>query len=230
MRKYILLILSLLCTCYCFAQKTVTQKNRLTELVMERYSVMDTNKQIKQGLYQAIYWHRTVIATGTYDNNVKTGIWHFFDTRGRLVENFDYDNLRLLYEEPMDSISSEHIIYAFDNTFKDTDHVTKPIKIGGRCYGYIPYMKFFMLSHDFDDLNILRFTAILELLISPGGRLADFKVHIKSPDFERITTFSTELIDDEDKIFIPATLNRKPILSRIFVKCRITDDGGLDVD
>lgn len=205
------------------------KKNRLTESVVERFFVLKSDKETKNGLYQAIYKRNIPLASGMYTNNKKTGIWHFFDLSGTLIENFDYSRNRLLYEKPDDIISETQIQYSFDDSIANTDKVTKPIKPGGRYFGYIPYLKIFKLSDDFIDTDPRLFIAVLEILVSPGGRLADFKVHIKSADFERITTFSTELIDDEDKVFIPATLNGRPIMSRIFVKCRLTDDGNLDV-
>jgi hypothetical protein len=229
-RKYILLTITLLYTYIGFAQETVEQKNRLTESVTEVFNVLKADKNTKQGLYKALYRRKVALAIGNYADNKRTGIWHFYDTKQNLVENFDYDNSGLMYEEPIDSLSQTKIGYAFDTTYTETDHVTKPMKIGGRCYGYIPYLKVYTLSQDLYDINLYTTYAILEVLVSPGGRLADFKVHIRSQGYERVTTFSPELIDEDDKLFIPATFNHKPILSRIFVRCRITDSGDLDVE
>jgi len=230
LKKIILFNIILGCTWVgSYAQDTVRQKNRLTESVTERFFVLKSDKQTKKGLYQAIYKRNIPLASGMYTNNKKTGIWHFFDLTGSLVENFDYDRNVLTYEKPDDILSETQIQYDFDDSIANSDRVTKPIKVGGRYFAYIPYMRIFKLSDDFIDTNPRLFSAILELLVSPGGRLADFKIHIKSSDFERTTTFSTELFNEEDKIFIPATLNGKPVMSRIFVRCRLTDDGNLDV-
>lgn len=230
LKKTILLNIILLYICNCYAQDSVKKKNRLTASVVETFFVLKSDKQTKSGLYQAVYKHDIPLASGKYANNKRVGMWHFYDLNGTLVENFDYDRNAILYEKPDNILSEVQIQYSFDDSIANTDRVTKPIKPGGRYFGYIPYMKVFRLSDDFIDTDPRLFMAVLEILVSPGGRLADFKVHIKSSDFERITTFSTELIDEDDKIFIPATLNDKPIMSRIFVKCRLTDDGQLDVD
>ena len=233
MRKHTLLFIILLYASHCFAQdtkETIEQKNRLTQSVIENYNVLKADKSIKQGRYRAMYGRKIALAMGNYANNQRVGIWHFYDTHETLVENFDYDNTKLLYEEPMDSLSQTKIVYAFDKKITDSDYVTKPIKIGGRCFGYIPYLKVYMLSDDLYGINIYTAVVVMELLVSPGGRLADFKVHIRSNGYERITTFSPELIDEDDRSFIPATFNHQPVLSRVFVKCRIADDGTLDVD
>lgn len=229
MKRILLFILFLLFTLNCFSQDSVLKKNRLTATITEKFFVLKSDGQTKNGLYQAVYMHHIVIASGIYLNNKKAGIWHFYDLNGSLIENFDFTHYILSYEKPDDLISAQQIRYEFDDTITDSNRVTKPIKPGGRYFGYIPYLKIFKLSDDFIGTDMSFFTAVLELLISPGGRLADFKVHIKTDDFERITSFSTELIDEDDKIFIPATINNEPVISRIFIKCRITSNGELDV-
>jgi hypothetical protein len=213
----------------CLAQDSTSVRNRLTETITERYFVKRDNEHTKTGLYQALYKHNTPLASGKYFNNKRIGVWHFFDKAGILIENFNYNNDILLYEKPDDTISEQHIRYSFDDTIKRDDYVTKPIKPGGRYYGYLPYLRVFKLSDDFENTDFSFFTAVLEILVSPGGRLADFKVHIQSEDFERITTFSTELIDEEDRIFVPATINHEPVISTVYVKCRITGNGELDI-
>ena len=230
MKKIILLIVIHFFVSRAVAQDSVMRKNRLTQSVIEQFLVLKSNKEIKQGLYQAIYRRRVALASGNYADNKRIGAWHFYDKHGRLVENFNYETNTITWELPDDSLSAMHIRYGFDNNITDSDRVTKPMKAGGIYYGYIPYLKIFRLSDDYMGTDLSQFTAILEILVSPGGRLADFKVHIKSPVDERITTFSPDLIDEDDRLFVPATINYKPVLCRVFVKCRITDDGELDID
>jgi len=229
-KKYIFIAGIILFAFNCKAQDTVKKKNRLTPSVVENYFVLKSNKEIKQGLYQATYRGKIPLASGKYFNNKRVGMWHFYDLNGQLLENFDYDRNALLYEKPDNILTQVHIQYGFDNKITDSDKVTKPIKPGGRIFGYIPYMQIFKLSDDYIGTDTRLFTAVLELLVSPGGRLADFKVHIRSNESERITTFSPELLSNDDRIFLPATINGEPVLSRIFVKCKLTDTGELDVD
>ncbi len=230
MKKVILLIAIYFFVNHAVAQGSVMRKNSLTQSVTEQFLVLKSNKEIKQGLYQAIYRRQIALASGNYADNKRIGAWHFYDKYGRLVQNFNYERNSITWEMADDSLSAMHIRYGFDNKITDTDRVTKPMKAGGIYYGYIPYLKLFRLSDDYMETDLTQFTAILEILVSPGGRLADFKVHIKSPVDERITTFSTDLIDEDDRLFVPATINYKPVLCRIFVRCRITDDGELDID
>jgi hypothetical protein len=229
-KKVILLIAIYFFVNRAVAQDSVMRKNRLTQSVIEQFFVLKSNKEIKQGLYQAIYRRRVALASGNYADNKRVGVWHFYDKYGRLVQNFNYEWNSIAWEIADDTLTATHIRYDFDNKITDSDRVTKPMKAGGIYYGYIPYLKLFRLSDDYMGTDLSQFTAVLEILVSPGGRLADFKVHIKSQDDERITTFSTDLIDEDDRLFVPATINHKAVLSRIFVKCRITDEGELDID
>jgi hypothetical protein len=213
-------------------QETTDKKNWLTENVKEKFTVLKSDGKTKQGLYQAIYTGTgAIIARGKYEDNKRTGTWLFFDVHQKLIETFDYTRNELLGEEPIDAYSKQFIRYAFDQHFKDTDRVTKPIRIGGRCFGYIPYLQLFHLSADYNNVDPRLLMAHLELLISPGGRLADLKIHIIASDnSERVTTISPEIFSEEDRQFVPATVNGQPVLSRIFVACRVTEAGSLDVD
>lgn len=235
MKKYCLLLLCIsVIVFHSQAQdkpETVKKKNWLTESVKEKFRVLRSNNKVKEGLYEAIYTDtKVVIARGNYQDNKRVGIWYFFDTQQKLVEAFDYTNNRLLDEEPINTTSRRYIGYAFDEKLKDSDKITKPLRIGGRCYGYIPYMQLFHLSADYNDIDVHQLFAQLELLISPGGRLADLKVHIYAPDnSEQVTTISPGIFSNEDRQFIPATINGQPVMSRIFLACSLTMDGGLDI-
>jgi hypothetical protein len=236
LKKYCLLLLLLhLITFNTRAQEnpeTITKKDWLTDGVREKYSVLKSDGQTREGLYEAIYSPTgAVIAKGNYTDGKKTGTWQFLDIYQRIVEVFDYTRVKLLGEEPVDRLSRQYIQYAFDVKPRDTDRLTKPIRIGGRCFGYIPYLQIFKLSRAYNDVDSRQLSAHIELLISPGGRLADLKVHIVTPDgYDNVTSFSPDIFSEEDKQFVPATFNGKPIMSRIFLACRVTDAGTLDVD
>jgi len=165
---------------------------------------------------------------GNYNKGVKTGIWTFYESDGRLVERFNYTTNRLLNEAPLDSAGN--VDYLFDATFKTGDRLTRPIKVGGSYFGFLPYVNFFKLPFDVTDANTNWFHAYIELLISPGGRLADYKVHLWSTkyDYKQAFNIDTKLFNEEDRQFIPATLNNEPILSRIIIKCSVTPYGDLD--
>jgi hypothetical protein len=212
----------------CFAQDTIERKNKLTDSVIERFYVLKSAPQVKQGPYKAFFRRKVLIAAGNYKNDKKVGTWNFYATTGNLIEKFNYDTNSLLYEGPLPKGSP--IGFLFDEKINKTDTVTRPIKIGGTYYGFIPYLNVFKLPFDTEDINTDFINAIIELLISPGGRLADYKVHLISERYQYDQTFnlSTDLFSEADKTFVPAKLNGRPILCRIMIKCSISHDDGLN--
>jgi hypothetical protein len=210
------------------AQETVERKNRLTDSVIERFFVLKSNPEIRQGLYKAFYQRRTLIAIGNYNNGKKTGNWNFYDTMGRLAERYDYDTNTFKFEGPL--YTGTYLSFVVDEKVTKTDTFTRPVKIGGTYFGFIPYVNLFHLPFDTFDINTDTFEAYVELLISPGGRLADYKVHLASSYYQYNHTVNMDinLFSEADRTFVPATLNGKPILSRIFIRCWVTPNAQLD--
>jgi hypothetical protein len=212
----------------CFGQDTVELRNRLSDSVIERFYVLKSDKQIKEGLYRAFFKRKKIIASGNYHINKKTGIWNFFKPNGRFVQRFNYDSNTLLYESVFDTLAD--VSYRIDKKLKLNDTVTRPVKAGGIYYGFIPYLNAFKLPFDATDINTDYFDATVELLISPLGRLADYKVHLYSAYYQYNQTFNLDvsLFSEADRSFIPLTINHQPTISRITINCYVTPRGGLD--
>ena len=228
MKHVSFLILLLLFVTTCFAQDTVEKKNWLTSSVLERYKVLKTDPETKVGPYKALYKRRTLVAGGYYTKGFKTGIWSFYNEDGKLIEKFDYDKGEFTFEAPLDT--GTDIEFRFDASLDSNDRVTRPLKIGGIYYGFIPFINIFKLPFDTDGINMDYFDAVVELLVSPGGRLADYKVHILSKlyKYNQTINLSLGLFKEEDKQFVPATINRKPVLARVFIRCSVNSDGTID--
>jgi hypothetical protein len=229
-KKISLFIILLFCAYCCFAQDVVNGKEKLTSLVNVTYqTVIQTNKQVKQGVYRAFYKKKTLIAMGTYTNDKRTGTWHFFDRAGKQLENYNYDINKLTYEAPEDSVSN--FSYVIDNKITGADRVTKPVRPGGRYFGYVPYLKVFKITPEMAEED-RGFDVILELLISPGGRLADYNIHIRNFNSDKdleVLSVNTDLIPEEDKVFLPATFNNQPVSSRIMIHCFTTRTNDIDM-
>jgi hypothetical protein len=223
------LIISLLYISNCCAQDTVDRKNWLTSSVIERYRILKTNEKTKVGAYKAFYKRRTLIARGNYAKGLKTGIWTFYDNDGSLNEKYDYDKSEFLFIAPLNDTATD-IQYRFDANITNTDRLTRPLKPGGIYYGFIPYINIFKLPFNTEGINMDYFDAVVELLVSPGGRLADYKVHLlsKAYQYNQTINLSVGLFQEDDKQFVPATLNHQPILARIFIHCSVNSDGSLD--
>jgi hypothetical protein len=229
-RNIYLTLIVLFCAADSFAQNTVERRNKLTDSVLERFYVLKSDPTIRQGPYRALFKRRIPVATGQYTQNKKTGIWDFFAPNGYLTERFNYDTNTFLFEGHLKTES--YLAFMFDEKIGKTDTVTRPIKIGGIYYGYIPYLNIFQLPFDAytTNTNTDYINAVIELLISPGGRLADYKVHLDSKfyNYHEIYTLDVNLLNEEDKKFVPSFLNGKPILSRVFINCYINNQSGLD--
>ena len=228
MKRLSLFIFCLLYLSNCLAQDTVERKNWLTDSVVERFYALKSNKEIKNGPYKALFQRKTPVATGYYSNNKKTGTWEFYKQDGTHVQSFNYDTNDLTFEAATDTDDDIH--YLIDKKFGAGDRATRPIKIGGIYYGYIPYLTVFQLPFETVEVNTNSFRATVELLISPLGRLADYKIHIVSQLYEYDRTFNLDvnLLSEADRTFIPASYNNEYVLSRILIKCYVQRDGGLD--
>jgi hypothetical protein len=228
MKNILLLLIIPGCVSHCLAQDIVAKRNRLSDSVIEKFYVLKSDQNTKQGPYKAYFRRRTVIAAGNYTNDKKTGIWSFADVGGKLVENYNYGTNSYIFEAPLDTGTDLHFL--FDTAFAKTDILTRPLKIGGSYYGFIPYLNIFRLPFETMDIETDYFNAIVELLISPMGRLADYSVRLVSPyyDYDHTFNLDVKLFSEEDRTFQPATLNGKPILCRIIIKCFVTGKGGLD--
>lgn len=186
------------------------------------------NGDVKEGMYQAYYKRNTAIASGKYAHGKKTGTWFFFSPKGQLLETYNYTLNKLQFEAP--EMATSDIRYLVDQQLSDTDRTTKPVKIGGRYFGYLPYLGMFQTPFQPYEVDPDYFFGVVELLISPLGRLADYKVHLVSAyyNYDRTTVMDRNLFKEEDRQFIPATINHVPVTSRIIIKCRLTTIGGLD--
>jgi hypothetical protein len=219
MLKYILFVTLLFVGHRLLAQETVERSRKLTPLVEEKYQVLKTDYSIMQGIYSA-YLKKTLIAAGRYDRNQKTGIWTFFNSKGVVCQRFDYTKQSLIYEAPEDSTTG--IRYVVDDTLRTNFKFSRPVRIGGRYYGYLKYTNLIKLPTDLTNLNNATEQAAMELLVSPGGRLAEFKIRVSSRDEQDPSggvalTLNLNLLDEEDKVFVGGKLNDKPVPVRIII-------------
>jgi hypothetical protein len=229
LKKILPFIFSLLYFTNCFAQEIIEKKNKLNDNVTEKFQVLKDNESIRNGSYQAIYRRRVPIAQGNYTNGKKTGMWRFYDPKGKLMQVYDYDNHMLKYEAKEYAASSS-FFYTIDKEVADTDKITKPLKIGGRYYGYLPYLGLYQPPFNPYEYGTNGCVAIVELLISPLGRLAEYKVRTACSllEYDQTITMNVNLFKEEDKQFIPATFNGEPVVSRILIRCHLNQDGALD--
>lgn len=211
------------------AQETIVVTDKIGRDMSAKYHVLKSNPAVKQGLYQALYKKKTVVALGNYEQDKQTGIWHFYDPAGKIVQRYNYSTQKLTYLAP-DDTASYTIQYAFDNKLTDTDHITKPIRVGGVFYGYLPYLKSFKIEQT--GLAPQSLYGVLQLLISPIGRLAECKLMIKTKLRDHVIDryqLNGELLKDDDRLFIPATINGENVSSTIYILCKISSNWNVSI-
>lgn len=229
MKKLFLFFITLFCVRACFAQDTVEVKNKLTDSVIEKFYVLKADGKTRQGPYRAYFKRKITVAAGQYTNNQRSGIWNFYETDGRLVERYNFTTSEFLYEGPLKKNTG--IGFLFDKDIAVTDTVTRPVKIGGGYFSFVPYVSMFRVPFDTFDVSTNLFNVYIELLVTPLGRLADYKVHLSSNYYQyfRVFNLDVKLFSEADRTFIPATVNHLPSLCRIAIRCRLNDNGSLDL-
>ncbi|MFD0749334.1 hypothetical protein ACFQZS_04215 [Mucilaginibacter calamicampi] len=229
MSKFFILIMMFCGVQVCLAQTEVVRKNKITSQVTEKYNtVITADRQMKQGVYQAMYGKKVLLAQGKYADDKRVGLWRFFDKKQKLIQVFNYDTGKFIYEAPEDSTSS----FKYEIEAKTTDSIiiTKPLKQGGRYFGFLPYLRFFKMpqelqGYDPDDMNV-----VIELFITSMGQVAEFKMHFVAHYYKRTLSIDPGQLYPEDKTFKPATYNKEPISSHIFIVCQINKHGELDMN
>jgi len=213
-----------------FAQETMPISRFHPGGIFENYNVLKSDPKIKQGLYQLITRKKTAIVSGGYNNGVRVGVWHFYDQRGKVVELYNYTTKQLLYEAPADS-TNNFIQYRFDKQVAENDSITRPVRIGGTYYGYLPYVKLFKIdaSNHYAEAPL---SAFMEILVSPSGQLAECKLVVKLKLTDRVVDtymVNNELLNPDEKTFIAATINHVPVTSTISIYCKINPDWSISL-
>lgn len=226
-KKFLSVTLILYCALNCFGQETVDKHEKTFDNLIERFTVLKDSEQVKNGLYQVFTKRDRLVARGMYTMGKRTGTWHFYNKSGQLMQIYNYDDKRLQFEAKQ--YVGSNIRYLIDKTITSKDTVTKPVKAGGRYFGYLPYLSLYKTPFNPYQYNVNGAEAEVELLISPLGRLADYKIKVVFPfmDYTQTLRLDVNLLKEEDREFIPATFNHQPILSRIIIKCSVTEDGEL---
>ena len=145
------------------------------------------------------------------------------------MQVYDYDTQTIKYEAKEYTQASD-FNYGIDKEIGDTDKVTKPLKVGGRYFGYLPYLGLYQPPFNPYEYGTYGCVAVVELLISPLGRLADFKVRTNCGllQYDQTIKMNIKLFKEEDKQFVPATYNGQPIVSRIMIRCTLRPNGELE--
>lgn len=198
-------------------EETVTRTNRDRVNITEKFSVLKNDKKTKQGLYQAYYdnpFSKTMLAaSGMYNHGKKIGVWHYYGRNGTVVQHYDFTHNKLLYTLP-DTVTK----YTFDTPINATDTLTRPVKIGGG-YGYFD----FLMAHydavlkDMHEHGRVKYSLKHILSIDASGKVTTYQILLTADDFKQVYDIKLDTLFEDDLLFVPATLNKKPIASKVFL-------------
>jgi len=233
----LLCLLLMLIMCFCHAQdttthagpETVARTNKPSENILEKFSVLKADKKIRQGLFQSFYNENKLVASGRYNNGKKIGIWRYSNFNGIINQVYDYTNNKLLFTIMPDTSFAR---FEFDTKINDADSLTYPVKIGGNFYGYW----FFLSSHigqlaldmrnDADDfMRAKRYSEVMKgyrcihvLTVGIDGILARWQLLVTGKDFKELYEIKLDKVSEDNKLFIPATQNGKPVASKVYIQ------------
>ena len=96
-------------------------------VVQEEYSVLKGHPEIKQGPYTK----RTSFgkSTGQYENNVRAGVWEFYDSRGELEQKIDFTKHEVMFTKPFKPLTKSWLLENGER--KEYTSGTPPVVIGG---------------------------------------------------------------------------------------------------
>jgi hypothetical protein len=98
MKKILITILTIcLIQWSCFGQELKSKKTR-TLVYNEEYTVLSTNKKIKQGDYKKSRIDGSQIWTGKLNNNNKVGEWSYYEN-GEIEQTYNYDEKKLTFQK-----------------------------------------------------------------------------------------------------------------------------------
>jgi hypothetical protein len=200
-------------------EETVARTNRDRVNITEKFNVLKSDKKTKQGLYQAyydgMYSKTTLAASGMYDHGKRIGVWHYYTRQGTLIQHYDFTHHKLLY-----TIADTVTKYTYDAQLKETDSLSRPIRIGSGYADYCmimcnyPQVSEGMHKHGGGLYNLNHI-----LNIDADGKLTAYRIVLTTDDgFKQTYNIALETLPEDELLFVPATLNHKPIPSTITIR------------
>ncbi|WP_295653497.1 hypothetical protein [uncultured Mucilaginibacter sp.] len=228
MKHTFLTLLLITFTGFCYAQdttanagpETVTRTNNPSTDIQEKFTVLKADKKVNQGLFQAFFHEKILVASGRYDHGVKVGTWRYNSIKGIIDQAYDYTNNKVIFARKPDTSFAR---FEFDTKISDTDSLTYPIKLGGNFYGYwfLIDARIDQFIKDMHNEGMSKEYICTHILnVGADGILTRWQLLVISKNFKKLYEIQLDKLSDDDKLFIPATQNGKPVGSNVYVKTK----------
>jgi hypothetical protein len=196
-----------------FAQSTVWSKTRIAKTLVETYEAPSNNKKLRDGEAFVVNDLNRELARGKYKNGVKDSIWNFYGMTGELVQVYDYTNAKLIFNT-IDPNTIVHERYVIDTTGLRRPKVSYPKKIGGVNFGfYLLYNERSLPKEVKDQKDPVLMEYVFE--VSETGKLLSFSINYSSVFVNIENKQSLKGLPADAYDFIPATVNGKPVRSKL---------------
>ncbi len=207
-----------------FCQETKSVSKKVSETLEEKYNVLKSDKKIKTGEYKVVDYNKNVFVKGEFANNKKVGVWSYFGTEGKLVQQYDFSANKLIMEdEDPKSIVREgyDLVGVVTN---DGDKIEPPVKIGGGNYGF--YLLYDIRSIPMavrNEMATIESSMQYIFFISEKGELISWDIiYADKTDDPKREKPSIKGLPADAYEFIPAKVNGKPVKSKLLYSVKLT--------
>jgi len=214
--KSVLLISIILLTGYSvYPQETIKRSDKLTPELTESFSILKSDKKLRQGEYTAVNKMKVILAKGNYNAGKRVGEWQFFADTGKLLQTFNYDKNEFSF---LDTSAKRAFQYHFLQDISQSDTVNNPVIIGGYYYAFMPLIYnridlFKAIGAVFPGTSKARVKQVLT--ISAEGVLLKHLALITVGDKVISCELDDSAFDDGSKKFTPAMINHHPVACEI---------------
>lgn len=221
MKNILLFVLLILIFQVSNAQEKIIRKNNLNGFFYEEYEVLKSDKKNKNGIYEIVNSSsKKALAVGKYNNNKPVGNWYYYNTKGDLIQRFNYDSNTLFFNQSSENPS---LTYKFKYELQEDDQVIYPIKIGGDFIG-LDFINTKLNSsvgnyiYNYGDENSVISN---KLLINEDGVLIEWKTEVQIGTHIQEFYNSIKNLNDYNLNFIPAKVNGMPVQCYIYIESKI---------
>jgi len=220
MRKIYILIFALqLLSGSVFSQETKEVNRRISKHLTATY-VVDAETKVKSGSYLVKNEQNVVLVRGVYQNDKKTGKWYFFSDKGVLVQQYDFDNAKLIYFA-LDPQSILKSTYKVPNTDRlSEEEYSVPIKIGGE-----DYLFFLLFDESKLPTDLKTVTDGVKMIytfdIDEKGRLTKWTTNYESKYYNKTEKNAIKSLPSDVYEFIPAKVKGQAVNSVIYLETTI---------
>ncbi|TKK70972.1 hypothetical protein FC093_04630 [Ilyomonas limi] len=210
-KKCLLAVCLAIVVCQSFAQaKTV--KKMLSPSLVESYTVLKSNKYVKEGSYMVTDADNHVLVLGHYKNGKKDSIWNFMDAAGNVIQQYNYTDSALLLNNPDNNtiVQADYKLTDVNNSGK----IDAPAQVGGANYG-------FYLLYDLKSVppQVLNQTAVVKMTynfdIDKSGKVKGCTVTYKGAGIDLTEAIPAKKFMDEAYTFLPARVDGQPVESNL---------------